>query len=1042
MLSFLTCAHIKDSEKEQTFIKNFSCELENLLGEKIDLFIPENYIEEIKYLSENEVDIYFTDPFTAYQKFKEGFIPFKKKDETEEFFVLAGISDFDKDKVLTISTPYLKGYFILSMLLEELDLLKEHIIYTNSHEEAIEKVKENEADFALLYGSAVSKLINKDNQFKIIKKIKSPLNHYLMVKKELYIQYKARLKNLKYFQEVKPEEFLNELHVSLNPENISNVRQFYDIAKLVYENKYIGIMIYRDKILHINKLVEDITGFSLKELKELEIYQIIDDTENVKEKIKENIQRRVNGEFFSCVYPVVKLNTKNKSIRYVRAIDRTILYKNKYCGLFIFQDISKEIRYQKLYKVLRNINKVITTALTEEELYEAICDSLIKKLDIKSAFITDIDRKNNQLKIKYGCKESTEYLKDITSINERLSQKAYKEGKIIIVPYIEKSNTESIKSCAAIPLFKKGKIVSILNIYSNFPYFFDEETKNLLEEIQYDISFALGRIDAIRDSIILKQSIENSTEWLLMTDYTGKILYVNDFVLKLTGYKKEEILGETPRIFKSGYQSKQFYRELWDTILSGKEFNGIIVNRKKNGELFYLDMKIVPVELPGGIKRFVSIGRDITKEKLLSEENEMLRYYDILTGLYNYNGFVAQVEEYISNNPNKPAILFLLDIADFSYINKTYGMIFGDKILKKVADLLKGYIGEKCIIGKIGGDEFAIFCTEIKDKNDIFELTESIKNLFQTKNIKAGDISIKIQFHGGASVYPDDGKNFYTLHESASVALKEAKEEKKNQIKIFNLELGRKAKRYIKFEEIIEEAIERNLFVFHYQPYFDIKSNKIGGFEALVRIRYKNKLYYPVDFISILENSPHLEKFEKWAVKEAVSKIKKWRKPVHINLSDRSFRRSNFIKIIEKYTKELEQPLILEIIERIYIKDIKKSRETIEKLRKCQNINIAIDDFGTGHSTLAYLKDFDVDMLKIDMSFIKEITVNRKTKALVEGIVHLARSLGLKTVAEGVEITEQLHILEDIGVDYVQGFLLSKPLPEEEIDKKFFDKIG
>jgi diguanylate cyclase (GGDEF)-like protein/PAS domain S-box-containing protein len=1053
MINFLTCAHVNDSKKEQSILKDLSYELESLLDTKINLVIPPNYIEEIRYLYENQVDIYFTDPFTAYQKFKEGFIPFGKKNSTEEFFVLVGKNNFDKDKVLTISTPYLKGYFILSVLLEELDLLKEQVIYTNSQEEAIEKVKEGRADFALLYGNSAFDILEKNRQLKIIKKIESQTNHYLMISNKIYSKYKNRLKGLRYFQKINHHTFLNRLKVKLNPENISNIRQFYDIAKLIYENKYIGIIIYKDKIFHINKLVEDITGYSLKELKNMEIYQIIDDSENIKEKIKENISRRIKGEFFSCTYPVVKLNAKNKSIRYVKVIDRTILYNNEYCGLFIFQDISKEIRYQKLYKILRKINKIITTALTEEELYETVCESLTKKLDIKFVLITDVDKKNNKLKIKYSCRESKKHLGKIIDTVERFSKKAYTEKKIIVVPLVEAENklhttfwdenttASNIKSCAIIPIFKKGKISSILNMYADSPYFFEEETKSLLEEIQRDLSFALDKIESIRDSIILKQSIENSTEWFLMTDSDGKILYINEFVSKLTEYDKKEILGKNPRIFKSGYQSKQFYKKMWETILSGNEFEGIIVNRKKSGELFYLDMKIVPVHLPGNIKRFVSIGRDITREKLLSEENEILRYYDILTGLYNYNGFVAQVEEYIKNNPDKPAILFLLDIADFSYINKTYGMTIGDKILKKVADLLKENIGDKCILGKIGGDEFAIFCTEIKNKSDIFELTENIRNLFQSKSLKAGNILIKVQFHGGASVYPDDGKNFHTLHENASVALKEAKKERKNYIKIFNIELDKKAKKYIKIEEIIEKASEDSLFTFYYQPYFDITGQEIAGLEALVRINYDGKLYHPAEFIGILENSSYLDKFEKWAIEEAVSKIKKWKKPVHINLSDRSFRNPDFIKIMEKYTKELEQPLILEIIERIYIKDIQKSKEIIQRLRKCKNIKIAIDDFGTGHSTLAYLKEFDVDILKIDMSFIKEIHSNTKTKALVEGIVHLSKSLGLVTIAEGVETLEQLNALKDIKVNYIQGYLLSKPLPEEEINKNFFDKI-
>ncbi|EDP73563.1 GGDEF domain-containing protein, partial [Hydrogenivirga sp. 128-5-R1-1] len=180
--------------------------------------------------------------------------------------------------------------------------------------------------------------------------------------------------------------------------------------------------------------------------------------------------------------------------------------------------------------------------------------------------------------------------------------------------------------------------------------------------------------------MLLKNAVEKSDEWLLITDKNGNIEYVNEYVSKLTGYSKEELIGGNPRIFKSGYQPEKFYEKLWKTILSDKEFEAVFINRKKNGELFYIDEKIIPVKLPDGELKFVSIGRDITKERQLLEENEKLRFYDILTETYNFNGFSIQVDDYLIKNPGNISALIIIDVANFSYINKTYSVEVGDKL--------------------------------------------------------------------------------------------------------------------------------------------------------------------------------------------------------------------------------------------------------------------------------------------------------------------------------------------------------------------------
>jgi diguanylate cyclase (GGDEF)-like protein/PAS domain S-box-containing protein len=592
-------------------------------------------------------------------------------------------------------------------------------------------------------------------------------------------------------------------------------------------------------------------------------------------------------------------------------------------------------------------------------------------------------------------------------------------------------------SSAAIPIMKNGKVHAVLNIYASIPYFFEDVRKTILEELKHDLSFALEKIELYKESLILKNAVEKSTEWVLITDKNGNIEYVNDYVSKLTGYKKEELIGKNPRIFKSGYQPKEFYERMWKTILLGEEFEAIFVNKKKNGEVFYIEEKIIPVKMPDGEIKFVSIGRDITKETKLLKENERLRYYDVLTGLYNYNGFAMQVEDYIVNNPENLAALLLIDIANFSYINKTYGTEFGDELLKQIAKSLREHFKKEDIIARIGGDEFAVFAKDIKEKEDVFALVERVKNILDRDVLfKIKNIDINLTIHGGVAVYPDDGKTFKELLQNASVALKEAKKEGDNVVKIYNEEIEKSIKSFFSVGSLFNKAVRENLFIFHYQPYFDAKTKEIKGFEALVRIKDKDgKIYYPNEFIDFLENSHYLDYFREWALNEVSQKIKKWKKPISLNISARTFKNPDFPNEVFKYAKDLPAPLVLEITERLYMDELEKSKNIIDKLKECKNIKIAIDDFGTGYSSLSYLKDINADILKIDMSFVRAMVEDEKSKAIVKAIITLAKALNMKTLAEGVEIKEQYEMLKDMEVDYIQGFYLSKPLPEEEAEK-------
>jgi len=678
-------------------------------------------------------------------------------------------------------------------------------------------------------------------------------------------------------------------------------------------------------------------------------------------------------------------------------------------------DINREVEYEKLYRILSSINRVVINAVTEEDLFKKVCPILSSELGIPYIWV------GNEKETFFECGSIEGSCKPLIA-RDKIETKNFKRKKY--------------RSVAAIPITKKGKTTVVINLFSKDPEFFDRERLNLLEEIKRDLSFGVEKIENIKEGIILKEAIEKSSEWVVVTDDKGRIMYANKIVSCISGYTKEEILDKNINIFKSGLHSDDFYADLWDTIKSGMVFEATFINRRKDGSFFYLRQKIIPVKLNQSTVRYLAIGKDITEELRLARENEYLKFFDQTTKLLNFEGFIKRAETYLKKTSSQSALV-IVDIKDFTYLNKIYGIDYGKQLLRSVANRLKNNFRERDIISKTGSDEFAILLTDLKNREDIFIIENKLKDIF-SKPFTIDNQRINLHINAGISIFPDDAENIRKLYENASLSLNNAKKEGADIIKFFNKELEEKAKKLLDIKHLIEKAFRNDLFRLYYQPYFRSKDLTVAGFESLVRIvDEKNHVHLPSEFINYLETSPYIEKFTEWAFSQVSQKINKWKKPVALNISGKVFKKTEFLNILEKHTGNLKKPVILEITERIFVEDLISGKSFIKNMKYIPNIRISIDDFGTGYSALSYLKDIQADIIKIDISFSKAIVSDPKTKAIIEGVVHIAKSLGIKTVAEGVETKKQLDIYRKIGVDYIQGFYLSKPLDEIEIEKRF-----
>lgn len=569
----------------------------------------------------------------------------------------------------------------------------------------------------------------------------------------------------------------------------------------------------------------------------------------------------------------------------------------------------------------------------------------------------------------------------------------------------------------------------------------------------------------------LYTAIENSPDWMMVTDNLGNIEYVNDGVKNISGYKKEELLGKNPRVFKSRLLSAGFYKNFWDTINSEKIFNGIFINRRKNGELFSLVTTIVPVKNKKDSKviNFVSIGKDITQEKSLEEELRYISIYDPLTGLPNRNLFILTINIYFNSREYREkklsAYLIIIDVYKLSYINNTYGYDIGDKILQRFSKRLNKIIGVGDILARIGGNEFGILFIDLQNEEGILQIIEKIKEEFknplyvgelsapesETKDYCVANVnedntiipeSFNIAYTMGISIFPDDGKNAEDILKSAYIALLNAKTQGEGGLEFFKASMNIEVSDFLLIKDNIINAFKNREFLIYYQPYFDIKTGKITGMEALARWNNGDKgIISPIKFIPPLERIGLIRHFEEYLIDIICRNLKEWKEkglnivPVSMNISPVSFRKEGLIDMIASALDRYEitpSLLDIEITEGVFIQNLDDTLKILNAFKE-KGIKISIDDFGTGYSSLSYIKNIPADFIKIDISFTRGMMKSSKDLAIVNTVVVLASKLGMKTIAEGVETDEQLKILKSLGCDIVQGYLFSKPVPDDEI---------
>ncbi|MFP4362270.1 MAG: putative bifunctional diguanylate cyclase/phosphodiesterase [Spirochaetia bacterium] len=546
-----------------------------------------------------------------------------------------------------------------------------------------------------------------------------------------------------------------------------------------------------------------------------------------------------------------------------------------------------------------------------------------------------------------------------------------------------------------------------------------------------------------KDNRVLAKVFESVSDGIVITDNNNIIKMVNPAFTDITGYTPGEAEGKDPSILKSNKHSPGFYESMWKQIRENGKWTGEIWNKKKSSDIYPEHLSIYRLSSKLGTEGYIGVFHDIGKLKQDEVLAEHHAYHDLLTGLPNRLLFVDRLNLALNqaDRKHKHISIVLIDLDNFKKINKGLSHSLGDQLLQKVAIRLETCIRSGDTLARMGGDEFVMLLPEIKHPEDAAEIACRILEVFQQPfTIKENEVFITPSM--GISVFPEDGTDSREVLRSADLALVRAKQRQKNTYCFYTADMNEIATKRLALETNLRHTISQEGLNVAYQPIVDLKTDKMVSCEALARwTDAEHGIIPPEQFISLAEESGMIYTLGEQILYKSCVQCTAWNQSqqdkvrVSVNLSAKQFLMDNLIDVIHTILSRTglsPELLTLEITENSIMQNIQHSIVILTKL-KSMGLSISIDDFGTGYSSLNYLKKFPIEYLKIDQSFITDLTEGTNDYSIVSAVIGMAHNLDLKVVAEGAEHKTQIKLLKELDCDYVQGFFYSKPVPADSM---------
>ncbi|MDT4895087.1 MAG: hypothetical protein QOH25_164 [Acidobacteriota bacterium] len=568
--------------------------------------------------------------------------------------------------------------------------------------------------------------------------------------------------------------------------------------------------------------------------------------------------------------------------------------------------------------------------------------------------------------------------------------------------------------------------------------------ENFLEEM---VKQRTGELNKANQT--LSVLIQASPLAIFVLDREGNVSLWNPAASEMFGWSESEVLNHPFPLMPEG--KEEAFRAGLEDALSGKLVTDYETRRrKKDGSAIDVNVWTAALyDVSGEISGIMAIVADITERKQSEARINYLAYHDTLTGLLNRVSFEEHLVESVARaaTDGGPLAVMFLSLDRFRKFNDTLGHIIGDQLLRSVAERLTLSLHEGQTVARFGSEEFAFLLTRIKEAEEAAQTARDLHSILDAPfNVEGHELYVSASI--GISLYPDDGRDAQGLLKSAGAALYRAKQSGGSNYQFYTADMNERALHRLALENQLRWALEREEFRVYYQPQVNIDTGQITGMEALVRWQHPEMgLIAPAEFIPLAEDTGLIAPIGEWVLKAACAQTKSWRDcgfnnlRVAVNLSPRQFQQPDLVLIIKRMLEETgldASSLELEVTESSVMKNAESAISTLGEL-KAMGIKISIDDFGSGYSSLSYLKHLPIDVLKIDQSFVRDMTSDPKDAAIVMAIIQLAHSLQLQVIAEGVETEEQLRFLRLLRCDAMQGFLFCRPLAVADFEQFLFE---